>query len=288
MSLLRDRMSRDMERAGLALRTRKEYIAAIRHMAEFFRKSPEVLNPDDIRAWDDEMDRRGRGPDWKAVHVAALLFLYRRTMARPEMVSFLAFPRRPRRLPVILSPAETGRLLASLREPRYRIFYTLLYDTGLRISEAAQLRAEDIDRERGVLHVRHGKGGKERQVNLGDRLYEHLRAYWREVRQKGPGAARLTRESLVFVSGTGGPLNFASVRKALALATREADIAKRVTPHSLRHAYATAQLEAGMDLRALQVQMGHSSLRTTQIYLHVSTRLIRQSPSPLDALPPPP
>lgn len=288
MSLLRDRMSRDMERAGLAPRTRTEYIAAIRHMAEFFRRSPEVLNPDDIRAWDDEMDRRGNGPDWKGVHVAALLFLYRRTLARPEMVSFLSFRRKPRRLPVVLSAEETSRLLAALREPRFRALFAVIYDTGLRISEAAQLKAEDIDRGRGVLHVRHGKGGKERQIKLGDRLYDLLRAYWRDVRLKGPKPVPLSKESLVFVSGTGGPLNVDGARKALALATREAGLSKRVTPHCLRHSYATAQLEAGMDLRALQAQMGHASIRTTQIYLHVSTRLIRQSPSPLDALPPPP
>jgi site-specific recombinase XerD len=139
-----------------------------------------------------------------------------------------------------------------------------------------------------VLHVRHGKGGKERQIKLGDRLYDLLRAYWRDVRLKGPKPEPLSRESLVFVSGTGGPLNIDGARKALALATREAGLTKRVTPHCLRHSYATAQLEAGMDLRALQAQMGHASIRTTQVYLHVSTRLIRQSPSPLDTLPPPP
>lgn len=280
-------MSHDMERAGLAPRTRKEYIAAIRHMAEFFSRSPAQLTPDDIRTWDDEMARRKNGPDWRAVHVAALIFLYRRTLARPEMVSFLAFSPRPHRLPVVLGPAEASRLLAALREPRYRVFFALLYDTGLRISEAAQLKAGDIDRARGVICVRNGKGGRQRQVRLGDRMYDLLRSHWVEVRAKDPHPEPLSRDSLLFTSQTGGTLHFGSARKALALATREAGIGKRVTPHCLRHSYATAQLEAGTDLRTLQAQMGHASIRTTQIYLQVSTRLILQAPSPLDTLPPP-
>jgi len=286
MSLLRDRMSRDMERAGLLPLTRKEYIAAIRHMTEFLGRPLEDLGPDDIRAWDDEMHRRGLGASWVRVHVAALLFLYRRTLPRPEMVSFLAFPRRRKRLPVVLSAEEAARVLAALREPRYRVFFSLTYDTGLRISEAAQLRAGDIDRARGVIRVR-GKGGKERQVKLGDRLYALLRAYWAEVRANDDHGEPPSRDSLLFVSKTGAALCFDPARKALALAAEAAGISKPVTPHTLRHSFATAQLEAGTDLRTVQTQLGHGSLGTTQVYLRVSTRLIRQAPSPLDALPPP-
>lgn len=286
MSLLRDRMSRDMERAGLAQLTRKEYIAAIRHMTEFLGRPPEELGADDIRAWDDEMYRRGLGVSWVRVHVAALVFLYRKTLPRPELVSFLAFPRRPRGLPVVLSAEEAGRVLAALREPRYRVFFSLIYDTGMRISEAAHLKAGDIDRARGVIKVC-GKGGKERQVKLGDRLYQLLRAYWTEVRAKDAKTAPPSRDSLLFVSGAGTPLGFDSARKALALAAKAAGISKPVTPHTLRHSFATAQLEAGTDLRTVQTLLGHGSLGTTQVYLRVSTRLILKAPSPLDALPPP-
>jgi integrase/recombinase XerD len=286
MSLLRDRMSRDMERAGLAPLTRKEYIAAIRHMTEFLGRPLEDLGADDIRAWDDEMHRRGQGASWMRVHMAALLFLYRKTLPRPEMVSFLAFPRRRRRLPVVLSAEEAGRVLAALREPRYRAFFSLIYDTGLRISEAVQLRAGDIDRARGVIRVR-GKGGKERQVKLGDRLYALLRAYWAEVRANDTHGGLPSGDSLLFVSKTGAPLCFDPARQALALAAKAAGISKAVTPHTLRHSFATAQLEAGTDLRTVQTQLGHGSLGSTQVYLRVSTRLIRQAPSPLDALPPP-
>ena len=287
MSLLRDRMSRDMERAGLALRTREHYIWAVRQMTRFFQRSPEQLTPDDLRAWDDELERRGKSPEWKAPHISALLFLYRRTLGKPEMVSFLSVPKRKRKLPVVLSREEAARLLAAIWEPRLRMFYTLIYDTGLRISEAAQLKAGDIDRARGVIHVRSGKGGKPRQVKLSDPLYELLRTYWRDVRSWGPHPEPLTRDSLLFVNRRGGPLSFDSVRKALALAAQVAGITKAVSPHCLRHSYATAQLEAGVDLRVLQAQLGHAGLNSTQIYLHVSTRLIRQSPSPLEHQPSP-
>ena len=287
MSLLRDRMLRDMERAGLALRTREHYIGAIRQMTRFLKRPPEELSADDIRAWDDEMERRGNSPQWKAIHVAALLFLYRRTLGRPEMVSFLSFRKQRRKLPVVLGQEEAFRLLAAICEPRLRVFYTLIYDTGLRITEAARLKAGDIDHARGVIHVRAGKGSKPRQVKLSDRLYEILRDYWRDVRSWGPHPEPLTRDSLVFANRRGGPLSFDSARKALALAARVAGITRRVTPHCLRHSYATAQLEAGVDLRVLQAQLGHAGLNSTQVYLHVSTRLIRRAPSPLDSLPPP-
>ena len=187
MSLLRDRMSRDMKRAGLAPQTIKEYIAAVRHMAKFIGKSPELMGPDDLRAWDDEMLRRGLSASWNRVHVSALAFLFKRTLLRPEMVSFFTCrPLKPR-LPTVLSPGEVWRLLAALKEPRFRVLFSLLYDTGLRIAEAVQLKAEDIDHACGVIHVRHGKGGKggkERQVKLGERMYESLRSYWREVRMQ--------------------------------------------------------------------------------------------------------
>ena len=150
MSLLRDRMSRDMERAGLADRTRSKYIAAIAQMAGFLGRSPDQLAPDDIRAWDDELRRRGLSPGELGIQVAAQMFLYRRTLGRPEMVSFLSFSRPRRKLPIVLSMDEVFRILAAIRDPRYRIFFALLFDTGLRISEAADLKVGDIDRGCGV------------------------------------------------------------------------------------------------------------------------------------------
>lgn len=285
MSLLRDRMARDMERANLSERTRKHYIYAVEILERFHHKSPELLVPDDIRAWEDDLIGRGLGPNIRRLYLAAVAFLYRKTLSRPEMVSFLVPPRDPRRLPRVLSRGEVRRLLGALKDARYATFYTLIYDTGLRLAEALQLKAGDVDRARGVIHVR-GKGARDRQVKLGDALYALLRTYWKETRMKGPWAAALSKHSLMFVSSRGTPLDRAAARKALDLAAQEAGITKHVTPHLLRHSFATHQLEAGTDLRLVQTLMGHGSLRSTQVYLHVSTTLIRQVPSPLDDLPP--
>jgi site-specific recombinase XerD len=280
-------MSRDMQRAGLADRTRSQYIAAISQMARFFGRSPELLEPDDIRAWDDELRRSGIAPGWFGVHIAAIRFLYRRTLARPEMVTFLSTSRPRRRLPIVLSLDEVFKVLAALRDPRIRTFFTLLADTGLRLSEGADLRVCDIDRACGVIRVRHGKGDVDRQVKLGDRLYEMLRTHWREVRLTDPHPEALSPESLVFASRAGTRVCISTLRRALKHATQAAGITKRVTPHTMRHSFATSQLDSGTELRVVQAQLGHADIGSTQIYTHVSTRLIREAPCPLDSMPPP-
>jgi integrase/recombinase XerD len=286
MSLLRDRMVSDMERAGLAPRTRYMYILAVQLLARFHGQSPERLTAEDIRAWEDDMKRRGLSPSTRLIYLAATMFLYRRTLGRPEVVSFITRPRRRRRLPTVLSPEEGRRLFSALRELRYRVFYALIYDTGLRFSEALYLKAGDIDRLRGVIHVREGKGGKDRLVKLGDRLYGMLRAYWREERLKRPCPEPLTKDSYLFGSATGGRISRMGARYALASALKDAGITKRVTPHTLRHSFATAQMEAGTNLLVVQAQLGHTNITTTQVYLHVSTHLILQAPNPLDAITP--
>lgn len=284
MSLLRERMQRDMERAGLSARTRYRYIRAVLMLAMFHGRSPDLLSAEEVKAWDDDLVRRRLSPSTRWVYLSAAAFLYRKTLARPEMVSFLAKPKIRRRLPTILSPEEISRVLRALKAPRYHAFFSLICDTGLRISEALALKAGDIDRARGVIHVRNGKGGKDRMVKLGDRLYQILRAYWREERLKGPHMEPLSKDSPLFASLSGRPLCEATARLALGKAVQDAGISKRVTPHTLRHSFATAQMEAGTDLPVVQAQLGHASIRSTQHYLHVSTRLILQAPSPLDAL----
>jgi site-specific recombinase XerD len=284
MSLLRDRMIRDLERAGRAQHTIKQYTIAVRLLAKFHRKSPDLLTPDDIRGWEEELIRRHLSPSSRHVYLSAAAFLYRRTLGRPEMVSFITHARQRRKLPVTLSPEEIGRVLVAFRERRYRIFYALIFDTGLRISEAAKLKAGDVDRELKVIHVRSGKGGKDRQVKLGDKLLAMLRYYWREVRMKDPHPETLSKDSFLFSSKRGGPISIKGAREALGLAVRDAGISKHVTPHTFRHSFATTQLETGTDLPVIQAQLGHEDIGSTQIYLHVSTRLIRQAPSPLDLL----
>jgi site-specific recombinase XerD len=279
-------MARDLERAGLAPRTRKHYTDAVSFLVRFHGRSPEDLVPDDIRAWEDNLITLGLGPNTRKVYLAGVAFLYRKTLARPEMVSFLVVPRVPRKLPRVANAEEANRILAAFREPRYFALFSLIFDTGLRISEALDLKAGDVDRALGVIHVL-GKGGRERQVKLGDHLYELLRAYWREDRMKGPQAYPLTPASLLFANRVGNRIDRTEAGLALKLAVEAAGITKRVTAHTLRHSFATYQLEMGTDLRLIQSQLGHASIKSTQIYLHVSTRMIRKAPSPLDVPPPP-
>ena len=287
MSLLRDRMSRDMERAGLAPSTQVQYIRGVRFLAEFHGRAPEALTPDDVRAWEDSLVQRGLGANQRRIYLAGVVFLYRKTLSRPEMVSFIVSPKTPFRLPEVLSLEEAQRLLGAFKKSKYRVFFSLLFDTGLRVAEAVQLKVSDIDRERGVIHVRQGKGGRDRQVKLGDRLYEMLRTYWREVRLRERSSIPLSKDSFLFGCNRGGPIDLSGARVALEAAARLAGLSKHVTPHTLRHSFATHQLEAGSDLRLVQAQLGHRSLHSTQIYLHVSTRLLLKAPSPLDTLGPP-
>jgi site-specific recombinase XerD len=191
-------------------------------------------------------------------------FLYRKTLFRPEMVAVLIRPKVVHKLPRVLSPAEVSRLLAAVRHPKYRTLFALLYDTGLRITEAANLKVGDLDRPRGVIHVRGGKGGKDRQAKLGDRLFGILRTYWREVRVNEPQGQPFTRESYLFANQAGGPLNVQSAQRVIKLAARECGLAAGVTPHALRHSFATAQMEAGTSLPVLQAQMGHRDICTPQ------------------------
>jgi site-specific recombinase XerD len=187
----------------------------------------------------------------------------------------------------VLSPEEVARLLAVIRLHRYRAFFALIFDTGLRISEATELKVGDIDRARGVIHVRQGKGGKDRQVKLGERLYGILQTYWREERSKGSHSEPISKECPVFANAKGGPFCQVTARLVIKRAGKEAGITKPVTPHTLRHSFATAQLEAGTGLRVVQAQLGHARITSTEHYLQVSASLIQRAPSPLDTLIPP-
>lgn len=287
MSLITDRMMSDMERGGLAPRTRYMYSLAVQLLEKFHGRPVELLTADDLRAWDNDLIRRGLSPSSRIVYLGAAAFLFRKTLARPEVVSFFMRPRRRRKLPIVLSSSEIQRLFAAFRAPRYLAFYSLIYDTGLRISEAANLQVGDIDHARGIIRVRQGKGGKDRQVKLGARLYQILRDYWRSERMTGHQPKPIPKDAFLFASANGGRISIMGARYALALALKEAGITKLVTPHTLRHSFATAQMESGTELPVVQAQLGHACIRSTEVYLHVSTRLILQAPSPLDALPPP-
>lgn len=268
-------MDSDLELAGYAERTRATYLHAARDLAAFHGRSLATIGQPELREWVGHLARRGLSAQRRRQHHAALRFLYARTLGRPAVTAFLSWPKDADRLSPVLSPSEIERLLRALRVPKYRVFFTLLYATGLRLREACLLETRDIDADRGVIRVRNGKGRRERLVLLSARLLGILRAYWRFERPPAPW---------LFASSKGTPLNAEVARRALKRAASELELVVRVTPRLLRHCFATHLLENGTDLRVIQVLLGHRSIRTTARYARVSTELIARTRSPIDRL----
>lgn len=271
-----ERLAWDLEFAGRAARTRKVYLADARAFAAFSGRSPEALGQAEVRAWVEHLVAAGTSPSRLRQHLSALVFLYRRTLGRSEVVSFFAWPKDAVRLPVVLSVGEVARLLAAVEGEAYRMLFRTMFAAGLRIREACRLQVSDLDAERGVIRVL-GKGGVERHAALHPRLLAALRRHWREARPVPPW---------LFTGRAGRPLDPDQARKVFKAAVRNSGLAKRATPHALRHTYATLLLEQGTDLRVIQALLGHATLRSTERYLHVATHLLTASADPLELLPP--
>lgn len=277
MSELRRRMLADLRIRNYASATQDMYIRRVRAMAEHFSRSPADLSREEVRDYLRLLSEQGASRSTFAQVVGALRFLYQVTLDRPEMVPDLPYPREKRRHPVVLSPQEVVRLLNAMANLKHRTVAMVLYGAGLRISEALALELRDIDGDRDVITVRHGKGDRDRQVPLSGVLLATLRTYWRAYRP----------EPFLFPGQDGkGPMGKGTIQKAIRTARVRAGIAKPVTPHVLRHTHATHLLEAGTDLRLIQILLGHGSLKTTQRYLHVATERVRSTVSPLDSLAP--
>jgi site-specific recombinase XerD len=277
MTKLREHMIQDLLQAGRSDRTREVYIGAIRAYARHFDCCPSELGPDEIRNWVQHLRSGMLGSDRIRQHLAALKFLYAKTLGRPEMVAFLTFPSTPRKLAPVLSMDEVERVLGALEYAKYRVLFTTMYATGLRITEVCHLKTSDIDAQRGVIHVRHAKGRKERLVMLPARLLKILRAYWVQERPAKPWLFVSTHDP-------SKPIVVNTTRKAFAHATLVAGLTKKATPHALRHSFATHLLEGGTDLRVIQVLLGHDSVSSTIRYVGVSTKTIAKTKSPIDAL----
>lgn len=278
MTQLRRQMLADLELGGYAEGTKQHYVSAIRKMAQYFRRSPADLTRDQLRQYVTYLrEERCQSASRLRGHLAAIKFLFTKTLGREEDVSFLSWPSGAERLPTVLSVDEVASLLRAVEHPTYRTVATTLYATGLRLNEACTLETRDIDAKRGVIHVRNGKGRKERLVPLSPRLLDTLRRYWKQVRPQAP--------YLFEASHARGHVRASTVRSALHRAARKAGLSKRVTPHVLRHSCATHLLEAGTDVRVIQVMLGHGSVRTTTRYARVSVELLKQATALLAQLP---
>jgi integrase/recombinase XerD len=276
MTPLRQRMIQDMQLRNFAPGTVSVYVNCIARFARHFGKSPELLGPEDVRAYLLHLIEQRR-PSWSYYNqnLHALRFLFNVTLGRDWVLEHIACPKQPKRLPVVLSPNELTRFFAAIAGLKYRAVLMTAYAAGLRVSEVAALRVEDIDSHRMVIRVQQGKGRKDRYVMLSPKLLELLRTYWKAARP---------RTWLFPGRDPNRPITASAVIKACRRARRAAGLEKRVTVHTLRHSFATHLLEAGTDLRTIQVLLGHHSPRTTAVYTHVSPAAVRSTTSPLDRL----
>ena len=272
-----EQMGRDLACGPYAKSTRESYIRTAMALAEHFGRPVAELQRDDLRTYIEHLHAQERSASWLKTKLAAISFLFTKTLGREADVSFIQWPRQYSPLPTVLSQDEMAVFLDAIRHPVYHAIAVVQYGTGLRISEALALEVSDIDGARGVLRVRHGKGDRPREVKLSSGLYHWLRDYWRKERPPHPYLFASRR--------TGRPPSQATVCHAYAAAAEQAGITKRVRTHVLRHTFATHLLDFGTDVRVIQALLGHASLRTTARYTHVSTALVRNTPSPLDLLP---
>jgi integrase/recombinase XerD len=273
MDTLHERIAQDLDLKGYAKKTKEIYTASIRDFLAFHARPVAELGQSEVRDWVGHLRRQDLSAPRLRQHFSALRFLYGKTLGQPEVTAFLSWPRGPSRVPVVLSRKEVRNLLNALTTARMRAFFMTLYGAGLRVGEACRLETRDIDAARGVIHVRSVKGGNERLTLLSPRLLRTLRDYWKLVRPSSPW---------LFSGRTGNPLCPEVARRALAGAAQSAKLSKKVTPHVLRHCFATHLLEQGTELRVIQVLLGHSSIETTTRYAHVSADLFARTSSPLD------
>ena len=278
MTRIRKMMLEELQRRNYSSETIRAYINAVKQYAEYFHCSPEKLGPQHVREYQLHMknERKLAAHTIKA-RSSALRFLYIHTLRRPQMLEHIPIPKTPVKLPKILSREEITRLIDGASNLMHRAILMTAYSTGMRRSEICSLKVSDVDSECNVIHIRNGKGGRDRDVPLSPKLLETLREYWRWMKPKTwlfPGYEKGWRADV--------PITDKAVWCACKKAAGNAGIEKRVTPHLLRHSYATHLLEAGADLRTIQLLLGHVELKHTVIYLHLSQRHLHAVANPMD------
>lgn len=277
MSPLRQKLTEDLQIRNYSPHTIDAYVRCVANFAKHFGKSPDLLTPEHVREYQLFLVQQ-QHLSWGTVvqTVCALRFFYQQTLGRKWMIDFIPYPKLPKKLPLVLSQEEVLALLQATTNLRHHTILATIYATGLRVSETANLLVSDIDSNRQLIGVRQGKGRKDRFVMLSPTLLELLRRYWKAYKPT---------PYLFLGDIPGHPISREGIHYICQKAVTAAHLTKSATPHSLRHSFATHLLEAGTDLRTIQLLLGHNSLRTTAIYLHVSNLALRRTTSPLDLLP---
>ncbi|MFB0934962.1 MAG: site-specific integrase [Propionivibrio sp.] len=281
ISPLRQRMIEDMRMRKLGDRTQEGYIRAVRYFTKYLGRSPDTATVEDLRNYQLYLVDRGTSPASLNSAISGLKFFFTVTLDRPEVMAKMQPVHLPRKLPEIMSPDEVKRLIAAAGNLKHQTALALAYATGLRISEIVSLKITDIDSERMTLRVEQGKGQKDRYAMLSPLLLERLRVWWRVARAQG----KMLDGGWLFPGLD--PVQHLSTRqlnRAIHAAADEAGIDKHISMHSLRHAFATHLLEQKVDIRLIQVLLGHKKLETTALYAQVATDILREVVSPLEKL----
>jgi site-specific recombinase XerD len=281
ISPLRRRMIEDMRIRGFTAGTQRGYIRAIRDFTVFLDRSPDQAGAEDLRRYQLHLRSIGASATSMNAAVSALRFFFGVTLGRDDAQAGMTTVREPRKLPVVLSPEEVARLLDAAPGLKYRAALSLAYGAGLRASEVVSLKVSDIDSERMVIRVEQGKGRKDRYAMLSEPLLDLLRAWWRAARERG---AILPSGWLLPGQNPVNPLTTRQLRRAFDGAKEAAGIDKRVSLHALRHSFATHLLEQKVDIRVIQVLLGHKKLETTARYSHIASTTLRAVKSPLEHL----
>ena len=281
MTHLRKMMLEELQRRNYAETTINSYLRTVEEFSRRFNCSPDRLGPRHIREYQAELFQKWKfSPNTVAQRLAALRFFYTKTLKKAWSIEETPYPRKTFHMPTILSQEEVARLIDAARLPLHRILLMALYATGLRRAELTRLKVSDVDSKRMVIHVQGGKGRRDRDVLLSPKLLEALREHWRGLQRKPsawlfPGNRWHTGDT---------PITTKVVWDACKEAAQRAGLQKDVHPHTLRHCFATHLLEAGADLRTIQILLGHRDLKETTIYLHLSQRHLHATASPLDSL----
>jgi integrase/recombinase XerD len=283
ISPLRARMIEDMSVRGFSEHTRRDYVRHVRAFAAFIGRSPDTATAEELRLFQLHQTQSGMQPTSINSAVSALRFFFTVTLDRPDLARRLTVVPQPRRIPTVLSVEEVTLLLQAASAPKYKAAFATAYGAGLRVSEVIALKVADIASERMLLRVERGKGRKDRHAILSPQLLELLRAWWREGRRRNlllPGGWLFPGRNPV------EPLSARQLCRVVRAAAQAAGINKRVSPHTLRHSFATHLLEQGVDVRVIQTLLGHAKLDTTALYTRVANTTIRAVTSPLDRLAP--
>lgn len=279
--VLRQRINDDMSLRKLAVKTQISYIRAINRLSEYLQHSPENTTRKELREFQLFLVNDGTTGTTINGIITGLRFLYQITLDKPQLVYKLSSIPVARNLPIVLNLEEIKRFLAAAPHPKYHAAFSVAYGAGLRVSEVVSLKISDIDKERMALHVEQGKGGRDRYAKLSPALLDHLRHWWVFANKHG----QMHREGWLFPGLD--PINHMSARQLSRICVETAKLAgitKKVSMHTLRHSFATHLLEAHVDIRIIQVLLGHSRLSTTALYAQVATNLLREVISPLDAI----